>query len=235
MVQPAVKEGRAADLNDAELVRRALERDPDAFRQIMQRHNRRLYRIARSVLRNDSEAEDAVQETYIAAFSYLATFRGESSLASWLSRIAMNEALGRLRRKPAAADFAPTDAVRDAEIIQFPSSAASDDPERTTNHGAAANPSACRAGNRCLARSLPRRLHDAGHRGHEHRGNCGPSRYQGGNGQDPVAPRAASHTGADQQADRSAFAGRIPVRWPALRAADRVRHEAAPPQRLVPQ
>jgi len=83
------------------------------------------------VLRNDSEAEDAVQETYIAAFSYLATFRGESSLASWLSRIAMNEALGRLRRKPAAADFAPTDAVRDAEIIQFPSSAASDDPERT--------------------------------------------------------------------------------------------------------
>jgi RNA polymerase sigma-70 factor (ECF subfamily) len=131
MVQPAVKKGRAADLNDTELVRRALERDPDAFRQIMQRHNRRLYRIARSVLRNDSEAEDAVQETYIAAFSYLATFRGESSLASWLSRIAMNEALGRLRRKPAAADFAPTDAVRDAEIIQFPSSAASDDPERT--------------------------------------------------------------------------------------------------------
>ena len=131
MVQPAVKEGRAADLNDAELVRRALERDPDAFRQIMQRHNRRLYRIARSVLRNDSEAEDAVQETYIAAFSYLATFRGESSLASWLSRIAMNEALGRLRRKRAAADFAPTDAVRDAEIIQFPSSAASDDPERS--------------------------------------------------------------------------------------------------------
>ena len=69
MVQPAVKKGRAADLNDTELVRRALERDPDAFRQIMQRHNRRLYRIARSVLRNDSEAEDAVQETYIAAFS----------------------------------------------------------------------------------------------------------------------------------------------------------------------
>jgi RNA polymerase sigma-70 factor (ECF subfamily) len=131
MVQPAIRKGRAADLDDAELVRRALERDPDAFREIMQRHNRRLYRIARSVLRNDSEAEDAVQETYIAAFNYLASFRGESTLASWLSRIAINEALGRLRRKPAAADFAPIDAVRDAEIIQFPSSAASDDPERT--------------------------------------------------------------------------------------------------------
>src|SRR5690348_2202686 len=105
MVQPAVRKPLPAELNDAELVRRALTADPEAFRAIMQRHNRRLYRIARSVLRNDSEAEDAVQETYIAAFSHLASFRGESSFASWLSRIVMNEALGRLRRKPAATDF----------------------------------------------------------------------------------------------------------------------------------
>jgi RNA polymerase sigma-70 factor, ECF subfamily len=130
MVQPAVRKPLPADLNDAELVRRALTADPEAFRAIMQRHNRRLYRIARSVLRNDSEAEDAVQETYIAAFSHLASFRGESSFASWLSRIVMNEALGRLRRKPAATDFTPIETVPDAEIIQFPSSA-TNDPERT--------------------------------------------------------------------------------------------------------
>jgi len=104
---------------------------PRAFRIIMQRHNQRLYRVARSVLRNSVEAEDAVQEAYAAAFSHLASYRGESPLAAWLSRIVMNEALGRFRRKPGPADFAPLEAVREAEIIPFPSSAPQDDPERT--------------------------------------------------------------------------------------------------------
>jgi RNA polymerase sigma-70 factor (ECF subfamily) len=131
MVQSAVRKASLAVLDDAELVRRALDRDADAFAAIMQRHNRRLYRIARSVLRNSVEAEDAVQEAYVAAFSHLAAYRGESTLAAWLSRIAMNEALGRLRRRPAASDFAPLEAVPEAEIIQFPSSPPHDDPERT--------------------------------------------------------------------------------------------------------
>ena len=85
--------------DDAELVQRALARDDAAFRTIMERYNRRLYRIARSILRNDSEAEDVVQEAYVNAFTHLDSFRGESSLATWLSRITMNEALGRLRRE----------------------------------------------------------------------------------------------------------------------------------------
>jgi RNA polymerase sigma-70 factor, ECF subfamily len=131
MAQSAVKRGIPAVVDDAELVRRALDRDPDAFRMIMQRHNRRLYRIARSVLRDSSEAEDAVQEAYVAAFSFLATYRGEARLAAWLARIVMNEALGRLRRQSAAARFAPLEEVSQAEIIQFPSSAANEDPERT--------------------------------------------------------------------------------------------------------
>ena len=76
--------------DDAELVRRALNRDDTAFRTIMERHNRRLYRIARSILRNDSEAEDAVQEAYVNAFTNLGGFRGDSTLATWLSRITMN-------------------------------------------------------------------------------------------------------------------------------------------------
>jgi len=80
---------------DAELVRRALTRDDAAFRIIMERHNRRLYRIARSILRNDTEAEDVVQEAYVKAFTNLGGFRGDSSLATWLARITMNEALGR--------------------------------------------------------------------------------------------------------------------------------------------
>ncbi len=131
MAQSALKNDALATLDDAELVRRALARDAEAFGAIMQRHNQRLYRIARSVLRNSTEAEDAVQEAYVAAFSHLASYRGESPLGAWLSRIVMNEALGRLRRKPSAADFAPLEAVPEAEIIQFPSSAANEDPERT--------------------------------------------------------------------------------------------------------
>jgi RNA polymerase sigma-70 factor (ECF subfamily) len=131
MVQSAVKTAVPAVIDDAELVRRALNRDPDAFRTITQRHNRRLFRIARSVLRDASEAEDAVQEAYMAAFKYLPSFRGDSSLASWLSRIAMNEALGRLRRKSVAARVTPVGHVPEAEIIQFPSTAPYDDPERT--------------------------------------------------------------------------------------------------------
>ena len=131
MAQTALKKDALARLDDAELVRHALNRDAEAFRIIMQRHNQRLYRVARSVLRNSVEAEDAVQEAYAAAFSHLASYRGESPLAAWLSRIVMNEALGRLRRKPGPADFAPLEAVREAEIIPFPSSAPQDDPERT--------------------------------------------------------------------------------------------------------
>ena len=131
MAQSALKKDALAALDDAELVRRALNRDADAFGAIMQRHNQRLYRIARSVLRSSVEAEDAVQEAYVAAFSHLASYRGDSPLGAWLARIVMNEALGRLRRKPAASEFAPIEAVREAEIIQFPSSAANQDPERT--------------------------------------------------------------------------------------------------------
>jgi RNA polymerase sigma-70 factor (ECF subfamily) len=118
--------------DDGELVRRARASDDTAFRTIMERHNRRLYRIARSILRNDSEAEDAVQEAYVNAFTHLAGFRGDSSLATWLARITMNEALGRLRRERLAVDVETFEAQRtEAQIIKFPQRATSDDPERT--------------------------------------------------------------------------------------------------------
>jgi RNA polymerase sigma-70 factor (ECF subfamily) len=130
--KPSVKQTALAALDDAELARRALARDADAFRTITQRHNQRLYRIARSVLRNSAEAEDAVQEAYVSAFTHLASYRNEASLAAWLARITMNEALGRLRRKRSAGYIAPLDEVRtEAEIIQFPLSGQNDDPERT--------------------------------------------------------------------------------------------------------
>src|SRR5262245_63108260 len=90
---------------DIELVHRALDRDEAAVRTILKANNRRLFRLARGILRNDSEAEDVVQETYVRAFTHLAEFRGASSLSTWLSRIAMNEALGRLRRARPSAEL----------------------------------------------------------------------------------------------------------------------------------
>ncbi|WP_287331296.1 RNA polymerase sigma factor [Mesorhizobium sp.] len=112
---------------EMQLVGRALAREVGAFRTIIKMHNQRLYRIARSVIRNDSEAEDIVQEAYVRAFAQLGDFRGESSLATWLSRIVINEALGRLRKRRRTVAMPQS---LQAEIIKFPLNP-SDDPERT--------------------------------------------------------------------------------------------------------
>jgi RNA polymerase sigma-70 factor, ECF subfamily len=113
--------------SDLELAQGAMARDGAAFRTIVKTHNQRLYRIARGVVRNDAEAEDIVQEAYVRAFTHLESFRGDASLGTWLSRIVINEALGRLRkrRRTVAMPENPQ-----AEIIQFPLNP-SDDPERT--------------------------------------------------------------------------------------------------------
>jgi RNA polymerase sigma-70 factor (ECF subfamily) len=132
MAQQGLEQATPAIVYDTELAGRALARDAGAFRAIMQRHNRRLYRIARGILRNNTEAEDAVQDAYVSAFAHLASYRGESTLATWLSRIVMNEALGRLRRRYPTVDITALESVRsEADIIQFPLSTPSDDPERT--------------------------------------------------------------------------------------------------------
>src|SRR3954447_17003952 len=70
-----------------------------AFREIMRRNNRRLFRVARAVVRDPGEAEDVLQEAYLKAFAGLASFRGEASLSTWLTRITLNEALQRRRRQ----------------------------------------------------------------------------------------------------------------------------------------
>jgi RNA polymerase sigma-70 factor (ECF subfamily) len=121
-----------ARISEAELVDRARGRDEAALRTIMQANNRRLYRLARGILRSDSEAEDVVQETYVRAFTQLDGFRGESALSTWLSRIAINEALGRVRsRKPHVGLGSVPEAALDAQIIQFPLSSAASDPEKS--------------------------------------------------------------------------------------------------------
>lgn len=122
----------AEAVSDAELVRAALARDPSAFRAIMTRYNQRLYRLARSILRSDAEAEDVLQDAYLNAFAGLQSFRGDSALSTWLSRIVVNEALGRLRKwRKARTEALPDEPRQMADIIPFPGSAGQDDPERS--------------------------------------------------------------------------------------------------------
>ena len=86
---------------DAELVERAASGDEVAFEAIMRRHNRLLFRTARSIIKSDAETEDALQEAYLSIWRALPTFRSASTLTTWMVRIVINEALGRLRRHSA--------------------------------------------------------------------------------------------------------------------------------------
>jgi RNA polymerase sigma-70 factor (ECF subfamily) len=88
----------AAD-DDASLVARILRRDDTAFEALMRRYNGRLFRVSRAILKDDRDAEDALQDAYLEAFRHLAQFRGEAQLGTWLTRIVVNQALMRLRRQ----------------------------------------------------------------------------------------------------------------------------------------
>src|SRR5437879_10152665 len=112
-------------LPDAELARRVAAQDHEAFRVLMRRYNQRLYRTARSVLKDDAEAEDAVQEAYLLAYRAIGRFRGEAKLSTWLVRIVVNEAVTRLRKRNRGAEIAlQLDEAADA------SPAATEQPER---------------------------------------------------------------------------------------------------------
>jgi RNA polymerase sigma-70 factor (ECF subfamily) len=100
---------------DATLAARAAEGDDGAFSRIMRRHNRLLFRTARSILKSDAEAEDALQEAYLRAWRAMGSFRAEARLSTWLVRIVINEALGRLRRR--GAQVLPFDSTIDLEDI----------------------------------------------------------------------------------------------------------------------
>lgn len=118
--------------SDFELAGLARDGDEPAIRLIVRRHNQQLFRVARSIVRNDAEAEDVVQATYVKAFTSLASFRGEAQLATWLTRIALNEALGRLRRRHETTgleELEMTPTRRQARIIHLPTSMAAPDPE----------------------------------------------------------------------------------------------------------
>jgi RNA polymerase sigma-70 factor (ECF subfamily) len=116
---------------DVALVALARTRSEAAIRTLIKRHNQRLFRVARAIVRNDTEAEDVVQASYVNAFTHLASFRGDSELSTWLTRITINEATERLRRRQPTTGLEHIDLEQgeSAQIIQFPTIHAQLDPE----------------------------------------------------------------------------------------------------------
>jgi len=88
-----------SDVPDEEIVRRVVAGESALFEVLMRRHNQRLYRVARSILRDDAEAEDVMQQAYVNAYLHLDQFADRARFATWLTRIATYEALARLRRR----------------------------------------------------------------------------------------------------------------------------------------
>src|SRR5215813_12563701 len=87
-----------ATLSDDEVVRRVLDGDVALFEIIMRRYNQRLFRVVRSVVKDDSEAEDVIQEAYVRAYEHLSQFEGRAKFSTWLTKIAIYEAYARVRR-----------------------------------------------------------------------------------------------------------------------------------------
>ena len=107
MNKDSPKAAAPADAPDEELGARAARGDVTAFEALMRRHNRTLFRTARAILRDDTEAEDALQEAYLQAHRALPAFRGEARLGTWLVRIVANEALVRRRKQARRAQIVP--------------------------------------------------------------------------------------------------------------------------------
>lgn len=116
-------------LDDHALVALVRSGQREAFRQIMQRCNQRLFRVARAVIGEDAEAEDVVQESYLSAFRKLDSFRGEATLLTWLTSIVLNEARGRLRKRHHMVGLEQIEVAQEKhQVIPFPSRFGNEDP-----------------------------------------------------------------------------------------------------------
>ena len=96
---PGTQQPSNGALDDAGLVLRAGDGDLGAFEALMRKHNAALFRVARSILKDEADAEDALQEAYLSAFRHLDDFKGQARLSTWLTRIVINQSLGQLRAR----------------------------------------------------------------------------------------------------------------------------------------
>lgn len=126
VLQPQLQQ----ELKDEEVVQRVLGGETALFEIIMRRYNQRLYRISRSVLQNDGEAEDVMQDAYVRAYEHLYQFAGKAAFATWLTRIALHEALARKRRRQRTEELDAYQEARGDSMPIFKSS--QPDPEAMT-------------------------------------------------------------------------------------------------------
>lgn len=122
-----------AAASDSALVARILGGETAAFEPLIRRYNRVLFRTARSIVKDDTEAEDVLQSAYLLAFRTLAKFRGDAKLSTWLVRIVMNEALARVRKTQRRAEIIHMEGSMDDEQMHAQSeqlSSPADDPQR---------------------------------------------------------------------------------------------------------
>ena len=126
-VGPAVQQVLSSELSDSEFAQRIAAGDQLAFEVLMRKYNRMLYRTSRAILRDDAEAEDALQIAYLHIYRSIDGFRGESKLSTWLTRIVVNEALMRARKRSRESAVIPLESVTDEEgnILGSEGSAAS--------------------------------------------------------------------------------------------------------------
>jgi RNA polymerase sigma-70 factor, ECF subfamily len=118
MPHTAVIDRAQPTYSDAELAARVAAGDQHAFELLMRRHNRQLFRAARSVLRDDAEAEDALQDAYLLAYRAMGQFRGDARMSTWLTRIVVNEAIARSRKRAREAEVTPLFADPGLELRQ---------------------------------------------------------------------------------------------------------------------
>lgn len=117
---------RSGTLSDEQIVSRILDGETPLFEVLMRRHNERVYRAARAILRDEREAEDVMQEAYVNAYTHLAQFDGRARFSTWLTKIAVHEALARVRRQRR---YEPLD---EAPLERVMSTTSTSNPERQT-------------------------------------------------------------------------------------------------------
>lgn len=97
-----------AETTDAELVANVLAGDRGAFEPLVRRYNQRMYRAARAITRSDIDAEDVLQQAWLNVYKNLLQFRGDSSFSTWVTRIAVHEAIAVNRKRPVIAEVVDT-------------------------------------------------------------------------------------------------------------------------------
>jgi len=113
----ATRKATRDDLSDVEIAHGIAAGDRDQLVLLMRRYNQTLYRTARSILKDDAEAEDAVQEAYLLAYRAMAGFRGDAKMSTWLVRIVANEAIGRLRKRIRRAEVIPLNDTMEQDAV----------------------------------------------------------------------------------------------------------------------